>query len=80
MILKIRKKIFTLIKQSGLSNIEISESLNISIKTVEGHIRKHSNCFAKKLKSSVKIFLINFKCLRNNKIQHTTNFPQTTPP
>ena len=34
------KTIFTLSKQSGLSNIEISESLNISIKTVEGHITK----------------------------------------
>lgn len=34
------KAIFTLSKQSGLSNIEISESLNISIKTVEGHITK----------------------------------------
>ena len=34
------KEIFTLSKQSGLSNIEISESLNISIKTVEGHITK----------------------------------------
>jgi RNA polymerase sigma-70 factor (ECF subfamily) len=34
------KIIFTLRKQSGLSNIEISESLNISIKTVEGHITK----------------------------------------
>ncbi len=34
------KTIFNLSKQSGLSNIEISESLNISIKTVEGHITK----------------------------------------
>ena len=34
------KKIFTLSKKSGLSNIEISESLNISIKTVEGHITR----------------------------------------
>jgi RNA polymerase sigma-70 factor (ECF subfamily) len=34
------KTIFKLSKQSGLSNIEISESLNISIKTVEGHITK----------------------------------------
>lgn len=34
------KTIFILSKQSGLSNIEISESLNISIKTVEGHITK----------------------------------------
>ena len=34
------KKVFILSKQSGLTNIEISENLNISIKTVEGHITK----------------------------------------
>ena len=34
------KTIFTLSKQSGLSNIEISEYLNVSVKTVEGHITK----------------------------------------
>ncbi len=34
------KEIFCLSKQSGLSNIEISEKLDISLKTVEGHITK----------------------------------------
>ena len=34
------KEIFCLSKQSGLSNVEISETLNISLKTVEGHITK----------------------------------------
>ncbi len=34
------KKVFILSKRSGLTNIEISENLNYSIKTVEGHITK----------------------------------------
>lgn len=34
------KNIFLLSKQEGLSNIEISEYLNVSIKTVEAHITK----------------------------------------
>ena len=34
------KEIFCLSKQSGLSNVEISEILDISLKTVEGHITK----------------------------------------
>jgi RNA polymerase sigma-19 factor, ECF subfamily len=34
------KNIFLLSKQEGLSNIEISEHLNVSIKTVEYHITK----------------------------------------
>ena len=34
------KNIFLLSKQEGLSNIEISEHLNVSIKTVESHITK----------------------------------------
>ena len=34
------KKVFLLSKTDGLSNIEISEYLNISLKTVESHISK----------------------------------------
>jgi len=34
------RKIFQLSKQDGLSNIEISQHLNISIKTVEAHMTK----------------------------------------
>jgi RNA polymerase sigma-19 factor, ECF subfamily len=34
------KNIFLLSKQEGLSNIEISEHLNVSVKTVEAHITK----------------------------------------
>ena len=44
------KTIFILSKQSGLSNIEISESLNISIKTVEGHITKAFKLLRKEAK------------------------------
>lgn len=44
------KIIFTLSKQRGLSNIEISESLNISIKTVEGHITKAFKLLRKEVK------------------------------
>jgi len=34
------KEIFCLSKKSGLSNVEISEILDISLKTVEGHMTK----------------------------------------
>jgi len=34
------KRIFLLSKQEGLTNIEIAEYLNVSIKSVEAHITK----------------------------------------
>ncbi|WP_242156288.1 RNA polymerase sigma factor [Aestuariivivens sediminis] len=34
------KEVFLLSKKDGLTNVEISEYLNISMKTVEGHIRR----------------------------------------
>ena len=34
------KEVFYLSKKRGLSNIEISELLDISVKTVEGHMTK----------------------------------------
>ena len=34
------KEVFYLSKKRGLSNIEISELLDVSIKTVEGHMTK----------------------------------------
>ncbi|MCH9659655.1 MAG: sigma-70 family RNA polymerase sigma factor, partial [Bacteroidetes bacterium] len=42
------KQTFLLSKQDGLTNIEISEYLNISIKTVESHITKAFNILRKK--------------------------------
>jgi RNA polymerase sigma-70 factor (ECF subfamily) len=46
------KEIFCLSKQSGLSNVEISEILNISLKTVEGHITKAFKLLRNELISS----------------------------
>ena len=43
------REVFVLSKKSGLTNIEISEVLNISVKTVESHI---SNAF-KYLRSNI---------------------------
>jgi len=34
------REVFTLSKHNGLTNTEISEILDISVKTVEGHITK----------------------------------------
>jgi RNA polymerase sigma-70 factor (ECF subfamily) len=34
------KEVFTLSKHNGLTNLEISEILDISVKTVEGHITR----------------------------------------
>jgi RNA polymerase sigma-70 factor (ECF subfamily) len=46
------KEIFCLSKQNGLSNVEISETLNISLKTVEGHITKAFKLLRNELISS----------------------------
>lgn len=34
------KQVFLLSKKEGLSNVEIADYLNLSLKTVEGHITK----------------------------------------
>ena len=46
------KEIFCLSKQDGLSNVEISEILDISLKTVEGHITKAFKLLRNELISS----------------------------
>ncbi len=43
------KEVFMLSKKEGLTNAEISEFLNISIKTVEAHITKSFSLLRKKL-------------------------------
>lgn len=43
------KQIFLLSKEEGLTNIEISEYLNISVKSVEGHITKAFKILRSKL-------------------------------
>jgi len=47
------KNIFLLSKQEGLSNIEISEHLNISIKTVEAHITKAFSLIREKVNPNI---------------------------
>lgn len=58
------KETFLLSKKEGLTNIEIAEHLNISIKTVEGQITKAYNLLRKTLDKKVHgilILLFNFK-------------------
>ncbi|QCX37450.1 sigma-70 family RNA polymerase sigma factor [Aureibaculum algae] len=58
------KKTFLLSKKEGLTNIEISEYLDISIKTVEGHISKAYSILRKKCGDNLNNILI---ILFNNK-------------
>ncbi|NMH86756.1 RNA polymerase sigma factor [Flavivirga algicola] len=51
------KQIFSLSKKEGLTNIEISEYLNVSIKTVEAHITKAFTILKNKLDDKIKISL-----------------------
>jgi len=51
------RQIFSLSKKEGLTNVEISEYLNISIKTVEAQITKAFSILRKKLGSKVEILL-----------------------
>ncbi|WP_251795821.1 MULTISPECIES: RNA polymerase sigma factor [unclassified Arenibacter] len=55
------KQAFVLSKQEGLTNIEIAEYLNISTKSVEGHITKAFTILRKSLDSKMKgVFLLLF--------------------
>jgi RNA polymerase sigma-70 factor (ECF subfamily) len=45
------KKIFVLSKTNGYTNLEISKTLNISIKTVESNITKAYKILRKKLEN-----------------------------
>lgn len=63
------KHTFLLSKQDGLSNVEISEYLDISIKSVEAHITKAFSILRKASKSKIQsvLFLLfgNKKVIRN---------------
>ena len=55
------KQSFLLSKQEGLTNIEIAEHLNISTKTVEGHITKAFSILRKTLDAKMNgVFLLLF--------------------
>tara|TARA_R110002049_G_scaffold229919_1_gene402072 strand:- start:186 stop:782 length:597 start_codon:yes stop_codon:yes gene_type:complete len=55
------KQAFILSKQEGLTNIEIAEYLNISTKSVEGHITKAFTILRKSLDGKMKgVFLLLF--------------------
>ncbi|MEC3905813.1 RNA polymerase sigma-70 factor [Tamlana sp. 2201CG12-4] len=58
------KRIFLLNKKEGLTHIEISEYLSVSIKTVEGHITRAFKILSTKLDSkyeAILFLLFNFK-------------------
>ena len=63
------KKIFLLNKKDGLTHIEIAEHLEISTKTVEGHITRAFKILNQKLGNNIKslfIILFDFKLLKNS--------------
>ena len=51
------KEVFLLNKKNGLTNIEIAEYLNISIKTVEGHMTRAFKTLNKKLVGKIDFIL-----------------------
>tara|TARA_R110001583_G_scaffold10179_14_gene47392 strand:- start:3167 stop:3766 length:600 start_codon:yes stop_codon:yes gene_type:complete len=61
------KKTFLLSKQEGLSNIEISEHLNVSIKTVESHITKAFSLIRERVDQKVSSSTLFFLFFDRNK-------------
>jgi RNA polymerase sigma-70 factor (ECF subfamily) len=63
------REIFLLNKKEGLTHLEISEHLNISIKTIEGHMTRAFKILRNKLHNKVKtIFFLLFGFTCNKKI------------
>lgn len=54
------KQIFLLSKKEGLTNIEIAEYLNVSVKSVEAHITKAYSILRKKISTKINSFLFLF--------------------
>ena len=54
------KKVFVLSKQEGLTNMEIAEHLNISLKTVEAHITKSFSLIRAKINGKVDVEVLLF--------------------
>ncbi|WP_422080624.1 RNA polymerase sigma factor [Ulvibacterium sp.] len=63
------REVFTLSRQEGLTNLEIAEYLNISIKTVEAQITKSFKIIRKNVGSKIKTFL--FLVLRRESLDKT---------
>ena len=63
------REVFTLSRQEGLTNLEIAEYLNISIKTVEAQITKSFKIIRKNVGSKIKTFL--FLVLRRKSLDKT---------
>jgi RNA polymerase sigma-70 factor (ECF subfamily) len=62
------KEVFMLSKQEGLTNIEIAEHLNVSIKTVEAQITKAFSILRDSLEEKVKGFLFLLFGFKKNSI------------
>ena len=61
------RQVFLLNKKEGLTHIEISEYLNISIKTIEGHMTRAFSMLREKLNTKTKtIFFLLFKLKEND--------------
>lgn len=60
------KEVFILSKQEGLTNIEIAEHLNVSIKTVEAQITKAFSILRSSLEEKAKTFLFLLFSIKKN--------------
>jgi RNA polymerase sigma-70 factor (family 1) len=68
------KQIFLLNKKEGLTHIEISEYLNISVKTIEGHMTRAFKILRDKLGTDMKtifFLLFGFSSKRNDPISYS---------
>lgn len=68
------KKTFLLSKQEGLTNIEIAEYLNVSIKSVEAHITKAFRILRSKLEDKLDAMLFLLFTKRNEKVSNVFGF------